>query len=205
MKTLKMFFMIALTLSILAGCSDSTGTAQKSDSSNLLNSQSSDNENNIKVSQQSNAAVTAEIIKSGMIDDLSVTTDSADVSLVSWDLGKSGHSLMKGAEVLCLKFHIINNCQKQMEIGNLFHVETFIDGVEIDKFGSDFYGDGRALKVWEYTELRAGAETDIYYCYSCSVNDSHKIEIDIFDASNLENGIYVLSDNLIDTFAFDIG
>lgn len=65
-------------------------------------------------------------------------------------------------------------------------------------------GDGRSFSVWESTELRAGAEADIFFCYNCSIDNSHRIEIDIFDANKLEDGLYFLSDTVIDTFEFII-
>ena len=44
----------------------------------------------------SEAGVTAEIVKSGTLDDLAVESETVAVSLVSWDLGYSG----KGDAVL---------------------------------------------------------------------------------------------------------
>ena len=202
MKIFKSLFVVTLALSILAGCSSSPDSAQKSDVSNPPSTQPTENDS--KNDQQSGSTVTAEIIKSGVLNNCSIDTETTSVSLVSWDLGKSGHSLTMGDEVLCLKFHVKNNCQEQMEIGNLFHVKTFIDGVESSGFGSDFYGDGRSFNVWESTELRADAEADIFFCYNCSIDNSHRIEIDIFDANKLEDGLYFLSDTVIDTFEFDI-
>lgn len=93
-----------------------------------------------------------------------------------------------------------------MEIGNIFHTEVYIDGVEIDGFGSDFYGDGRAFNVFTDTKLKLNAETDIYFCYECTVNDAHEVEIDIFDKNTYDEqfDVYLLSEDIIEIFLFNI-
>lgn len=148
----------------------------------------------------SEAGVTAEIVKSGTPDDLATESETVAVSLVSWDLGRSGN----GDAVLCLKLHVKNKSTEQMEIGNLFHAAVFIDGVEADGFITDFYGDGRSFSVFEDTGLRSGAEADIYFCYGCTTDAAHKIEIDVYDTGDLQNGIYFLSDTILDTLKFSI-
>ena len=150
--------------------------------------------------------ITADIKKSDTLKNMSISTDSTDVSIVSYDLGYSGHSLTKGEEVLCIKYHVVNKTDSQMEVGNLFHSDAYIDGVEIDPFGSDFYGNGKSFTVFNDTKLRAGAETDIYFCYECSVEDSHKIEVDIYDKNEYDEEFdsYFLSDKILETFSFEI-
>ena len=78
------------------------------------------------------------------------------------------------------------------------------DAVEADGFITDFYGDGRSFSVFEDTGLRSGAEADIYFCYGCTTDAAHEIEIDVYDTGDLQNGIYFLSDTILDTLKFSI-
>lgn len=202
MKRLTTIILIAMILLLSITACQST---QKDESYN------SGNSNNNGMAENNTASggddkITADIVKSGTLENMSIDTDYADISIVSWDLGYSGHQLTKGDEVLCIQYHVKNNSDQTMEVGNIFHTEVYIDGVEIDGFGSDFYGDGRAFAVWTDTKLKPNAETDIYFCYKCAVNDAHEVEIDIFDKNTYDEqfDVYFLSEDVIETFSFNI-
>lgn len=198
--TTVIFIAMILLLSITA-CQ----RTQNGESNNSENS-TSDSKVENNTADDNNNKITADIVKNGTLENMNIDTDYADISIVSWDLGYSGHQLTKGDEVLCIKYHVKNESDQTMEVGNIFHTEVYIDGVEIDGFGSDFYGDGRAFNVFTDTKLKPNAETDIYFCYECTVNDAHEVEIDIFDKNTYDEqfDIYFLSEEIIETFLFDI-
>lgn len=153
-------------------------------------------------SGEKESSITAEIVKSGTVN-TSYSYEKCSVELVSWDLGYSGHVLTKGAEVLCIKFHVKNESDEQCTIQDVFYPKVFLDGVEASVFGSDFYGDNRSFNVFMDSELRAGAETDIYLCLDCNISESHKIEVDLMELGD-EMGITVVTDEVLNTFSFDI-
>lgn len=148
--------------------------------------------------------ITAEIVKSGTVEDATLTQGDFSIELLSWDAGYSGHSLTKGAEVLCMRFHVKNGTDEQVQISDFFIPRFFLDGVEVTSFGSDFYGNGDSFAVFTDSELRAGAETDIFLCLDCSVTDAHTVEVDLMEPVETLTGTISASENVLTTFSFSM-
>ena len=184
--------LVLLLLSVTACGNSNTGTdaAQETSGTEETNGTAED--------------VTAEIVKSGTVDNATLTHGDFSIELLSWDAGYSGHILTKGAEVLCVRFHVKNGTDEQVKISDFFIPRFFVDGVGTDYFGSDFYGNGDAYAVFTDTELRAGAETDIYLCLDCTVNDAHTVEVDIMEPVESLTGTIGASENVLTTFSFSM-
>ena len=122
---------------------------------------------------------TAEIVKFGTCSSEAINNGDVKIELISWDLGYSGNSLKKGAENMCLKFHITNNGSEQIVIDDYVNAKIFLDGVETTHYISDFYGNNVSYKIDWSSALRGNSETDFYICIDCTVDDFHKVEVDM--------------------------
>lgn len=169
------------------------------------NSTNMDNKNKIEEYKDSMYNSKAKIVKSDKLNDMKVSLTNAEVSIESYDLGYSGHSLTKGKEVLCLKLHIKNTSNNVLEIQNLFKSDIYIDGVERTAFISDFYGNDVAYNTQFSSKLRPQSETDIYFSIDCSVNEKHKIDVDFHDMIENEGySFYSYIEDIVKSFSFSI-
>ena len=103
-----------------------------------------------------------------------------------------------------MRFHVKNGTDEQVQISDFFIPRFFLDGVEVTSFGSDFYGNGDSFAVFTDSELRAGAETDIFLCLDCSVTDAHTVEVDLMEPVETLTGTIGASENVLTTFSFSI-